>query len=40
VIVYRQPAANIIDTVDRIRSLLPQLEAAMPGGVKLSIVVE
>ena len=38
VVVFRQPAANIIDTVDRVRSLLPQLEAAMPGGVKLSIV--
>ncbi len=40
VIVFRQPAANIIDTVDRVRSLLPQLEAAMPGGVKLSIVLD
>lgn len=38
VVVFRQPEANIIDTVDRVRSLLPQLEAAMPGGVKLSIV--
>ncbi len=37
-VVFRQPTANIIDTVDRVRSLLPQLEAAMPGGVKLSIV--
>ncbi len=37
-VVFRQPAANIIDTVDRVSSLLPQLEAAMPGGVKLSIV--
>jgi len=40
VIVFRQPAANIIDTVDRVRSLLPQLEAAMPGGVNLSIVLD
>ena len=38
VIVFRQPDANIIDTVDRVRSLLPQLEAVMPGGVKLSVV--
>jgi len=38
VVVFRQPDANIIDTVDRVRSLLPQLEAAMPGGVKLTIV--
>ena len=40
VIVFREPDANIIDTVDRVRSLLPQLEAAMPGGVKLSIVLD
>ena len=38
VIVFRQPEANIIETVDRVRNLLPQLEAAMPGGVKLSVV--
>ena len=38
VVVFRQPMANIIDTVDSIRSLLPQLEAALPGGIKLSIV--
>ncbi len=40
VIVFREPAANIIDTVDRVRNLLPQLEAAMPGGVRLSIVLD
>ncbi|HMK15323.1 MAG TPA: efflux RND transporter permease subunit, partial [Methanomicrobiales archaeon] len=38
VIIFRQPEANIIETVDRIRSLLPHLEAIMPGGVKLSVV--
>jgi multidrug efflux pump len=40
VVIFRQPGANIIGTVDRIRSLLPQLEAAMPGGVNLSVVVD
>jgi multidrug efflux pump len=40
VVVFRQPGANIIGTVDLIRSLLPQLEAAMPGGVNLSVVVD
>jgi hydrophobe/amphiphile efflux-1 (HAE1) family protein len=38
VIVFRQPGANIIDTVDRVRSLLPQLEASLPGAVRLSAV--
>jgi multidrug efflux pump len=40
VIVFRQPGANIIDTVDSIRGLMPQLEAALPGSVKLSVVVD
>src|SRR5439155_22654733 len=29
-LVYRQPGANIIDTVDRVRALLPQLQADIP----------
>ncbi len=40
VIVFRQPGANIIETVDNVRNLLPQLEAAMPGGVKVSVVLD
>ena len=31
VIIFRQPGANIIETVDRVRELLPQLEASIPG---------
>ena len=40
VIISRQPGANIIDTVDNIRALLPQMEASMPGGVKLAVVLD
>jgi multidrug efflux pump len=40
VIIYRQPAANIIDTVDRVREALPQLEASIPGAIKLSVVLD
>jgi multidrug efflux pump len=40
VVIFRQPGANIIGTVDRVHTLLPQLEAAMPGGVKLSTVMD
>jgi hydrophobe/amphiphile efflux-1 (HAE1) family protein len=36
-VIFRQPGANIIETVDRVRDLLPQLLAAMPGGVEFSI---
>ncbi len=37
-IIFRQPGANIIDTVDRIRALLPQLQASIPPAIKLSVV--
>ena len=38
VIIFRQPGANIIDTVDRIRAMLPQLQAAIPQSIKMNIV--
>ena len=40
VIINRQPGANIIETVDRVRALLPQLEASIPGSMTLSVVVD
>jgi multidrug efflux pump len=40
VIVFRQPGANIISTVDSVRSLLPQLEKALPGGIRVSVVLD
>jgi len=38
VIIYKQPNANIIETVDQIRELLPELQAAMPNDVELTVV--
>ncbi len=40
VIMFRQPGANIIDTVDGVKALLPQLKAALPGSVDLSVVLD
>ncbi|MGD0884423.1 MAG: multidrug efflux RND transporter permease subunit [Thermodesulfovibrionales bacterium] len=40
IILFRQPAANIVGTVDRVRSLLPQLEASLPAAVTMSAVVD
>jgi len=40
VILFRQPGANIIETVDRVRALLPQLEASMPGAVTLAVAMD
>ncbi len=39
-ILYKQPGANIIDTVDRIRALLPQLTASIPQAIKLSVALD
>jgi HAE1 family hydrophobic/amphiphilic exporter-1 len=36
--IQRQPGANVIQTVDRIRATLPQLEASIPPSVKVSIL--
>src|SRR5262249_52315963 len=38
--VQRQPAANIIDTVDRVKALLPQLQASIPPAIKVSISLD
>jgi len=38
VIIFRQPGANVIATVDRIKAQLPALEADMPAGIDLHIV--
>ncbi|MEA2782761.1 MAG: multidrug efflux pump [Rhodospirillaceae bacterium] len=37
VIVYRQPGANIIDAVDRVRALLPQLKASIPRDIDITV---
>ena len=39
-IVFRQPGVNIIDTVDRIRSELPSIEASVPKGMDITIVLD
>jgi len=40
VILYRQPAANIIETVDRVTALLPELRASIPAAIELKVAVE
>lgn len=36
--VQRQPGANVIQVVDNIKARLPQLQAALPDGVKMTIL--
>jgi HAE1 family hydrophobic/amphiphilic exporter-1 len=37
-VVYKQPGANVIDTVDKIKSLLPRLVAAIPPAIKIELI--
>jgi multidrug efflux pump len=40
VMIFRQPGANIISTVDRVRAELPSIEASIPQGIKTTIVLD
>src|SRR5277367_2875485 len=37
VLLFRQPGANILDTVDQVKAALPELEAALPNDVQVTI---
>jgi multidrug efflux pump len=37
VILYREPGANIIDTIARVKALLPQLHASLPQDVDINV---
>ncbi len=39
-IIFRQPGANIIDTVDAIKAALPQLEAAIPQSITTHVMMD
>ena len=38
--IQRQPGANVIETVDRIKKTLPQLQAALPGTVDVNLLTD
>ena len=38
VAIQREPGANVIETVERIKSLLPQLQASIPPAIKINVV--
>ncbi len=40
VILYRQPGANVIETVDRVRELLPDLQASVPSDIDLNVALD
>ena len=40
VLIFPQAGANVIKTIDQIRAQLPQLRAALPGGVDLAVSID
>jgi multidrug efflux pump len=40
VIVFRQPGANIITTVDSVKAAIPQLKAAMPADIDIGVAID
>ncbi len=38
--IFKQPDANVIETVERIKAALPQLEASIPPSVRVSVIVD
>src|SRR6202035_2359759 len=38
--IQRQPGANVIQTVDRITALLPQLQASLPASINVSVLTD
>ena len=40
VLIFPQPGANVIKTIDQIKARLPQLRAALPGGIDLAVSID
>ena len=40
IIVFRQPGANIISTIDSVKDILPALQAAMPADVNVTVAID
>src|SRR6185503_866723 len=40
VIVFKQPGANVIETVDAVKAALPQLRAAVPQGINMEVIAD
>jgi multidrug efflux pump len=40
IILFRQPGANIIETVDRVKALLPQLQASIPAAINMRVAID
>jgi multidrug efflux pump len=39
-VIFRQPGANMIETVDRVKAMLPQLQASISPSIHLSVIID
>jgi len=39
-VVYKLPGANVIDTVDKVKAALPQLQASIPPAIKVDVLMD
>jgi hydrophobe/amphiphile efflux-1 (HAE1) family protein len=39
-VVFKQPGANVIDTVDHIKAALPHLEASIPPSIRVDVIMD
>jgi hydrophobe/amphiphile efflux-1 (HAE1) family protein len=39
-VIFKQPGANVIDAVDRVRHELPRLQAALPPGMEVDVLID
>jgi multidrug efflux pump len=39
-IIFKQPQANVIDTVERIKEIIPSLQASVPAAIKLTVTLD
>ncbi len=39
-VIFRQPGANMIETVDRVRAVMPQLQASINPSIHLSVIID
>ena len=39
-LVFKQPGANVIETVERVKAPLPLLQASMPPAIKVDVLID
>ncbi|MBS1186849.1 MAG: multidrug transporter subunit MdtC [Burkholderiaceae bacterium] len=39
-VVFRQPGANIVETVDRVKAIMPQLKASIPAAIDMHVAMD